>query len=309
MDKVCGAIGAMSGAILIGRPAVVAAGATAGLVAGALVGGPLGAAVGGVAGFLGGAALELTTRVGRLAGGMVGGHLGTAVGKAASALGMRPSAQLAEECKGFSLESLPGKLRNPMYTSHAKLSPEVSEKLAAQTQPGDVIITGDDADFRLELLMKVADKISTSGYGVSGDWTHIYMVDHGGTAMDILLGADGPERLPVAAAIADNTHAKILRPAYSSPEARDRVLKFMDKEFGNIKYDIFFNWFSDDQQYCLEYVGKAMQHEDPGLDMKTSTMLGFWPYMTADNFSGNPKLPEVASTGSNFWLNWLSHFT
>lgn len=308
--QVGGALGAMAGALLVGRPLAslaVAAGSAA--LAGSLLG-PVGAVVGGLAGLYGGVKLELKTKAGRLLGGMVGGVVGSGLGKVAGWLGASPSGALAQECKGFSLGSLPSKLLNPHYTSHPKVSAEIAAEGAALTQPGDIIITNDDGNFMLELIQKGIGLVST-GYGVKADWTHIYMVDHDNKVLDILLDGNGPTRFPVEHAFTDNCHAKILRPRYSSPEARQRVLENMNDKFGKIAYDDSFDFKTDDRQYCLEYVGKALMKEDPSLGLETSRILGrdTWQYLTPDNFDKNPNFEEVYSTGSNFWLNWLSHFT
>jgi hypothetical protein len=307
-QKVCGAIGTMAGALLVGRPGVTLAGGALGAFAGAAVGGPIGAVIGGLAGAYGGLKFELKTKVGRLVGGLAGGAIGSAVGWAAGKVGLRPGQTLARECKGFSVGSLPSKLLNTHYTSHSKLSKEIAEDGAKHARPGDVIITSDDGDFMLELATKGIGLLST-GYGVKGHWTHLYTVDHDDKCIDILLGAGGPSQFPVTHAFTDNCHAMILRPEYTSAEHRDKTLDLMKAQFGKIDYDMKFNWKTDESQYCWEYGAKAMMAGDPGVGLKTSKFLGFFDYMTSDNYIENPKMKPVYSTGSNFWVNWLSHFT
>lgn len=307
MDQVCGAVGAMAGALLVGRPFVVlATGAAAAAAAGSLLG-PIGAVVGGMAGLYAGVKLELKTKAGRLAGGMLGGAIGTAVGKVATQFGLKPSPTMAGECKGFSLKELPGKLLNPHYTSHPKMSPEIAAQAAALTRPGDVIITNDDANFMLEIAQKGIGLFS-KGYGVDADWTHAYMVGHDNKVLDILIDNDAPSEFPVEHAFTDNCHAMILRPNYSTLGQRDRVLKQMTSQFGKIGYDHKFDMKTNDRQYCQEFVGKALMAQAPQLELQTSSVFGR-EFLTGDNFYKNPNFQEVYNSGSSFWLNWLSHFT
>lgn len=305
-DQVCGSVGAMAGALLVGRPLVViGTGVAAAAVAGSLLG-PVGAVVGGMAGLYAGVKLELKTKAGRLVGGMVGGALGSAAGKVAGALGYKPSRTMAQECKGFSLQALPQRLLNPHYTSHPKMSAEIAKQGAALAKPGDIIITNDDANFMLEIVQKGVGLVS-KGYGADADWTHAYVVGHNNKVLDILIDNDKPSEFPVEHAFTDNCHAMILRPQYNSQGQRDRVLAHMTNQFDKIGYDHKFDMKTDDRQYCQEFVGKALMAQAPQLELRTSSVFGR-EYLTGDNFYKNPNFQEVYNSGSNFWLNWLSHF-
>jgi hypothetical protein len=299
----------MAGALTTRPLVVIGAGLALGALGHTLLGAP-GALALGTAGLFGGFKLEQKTKVGRLVGGMVGGVLGSVAGKVGGAFGLRPSEELARECQGFSLTSLPKKLLNPHYTSHPKLSQEIAREAAAQTQPGDIIITNDDGDFKFEIAQKLMGLVA-SGPGVAADWTHFYTVGRDNTVVDILLGAGGPTRFPVEHAFTDNTRAKILRPQYTTPENREAVLDWVDSQFGKVDYDTRFSLKSNDRLYCQEYGWKAFKSGDPDLAMEPSH-IGFgkhkWQFLTADNFDHSPKFKEVWSTGSNFWINWLSHF-
>ena len=320
-SKVYGAVGAMTGALAIGRPAmVVASGVVASAIAGSCFG-PLGTVVGAAVGLYAGFKLEQKTKMGRLAGGLAGGIIGSAVGKVAGWLGAKPSEAMQNECKNFSVASLPEKLLNTHYTSHSRLSPEIAAEGSKFAQPGDIIITNDDADFKLELVQKgvgLASRTSEmlglveKGNGCKANWTHIYTVDKENTVIDILLDGNGPTRFPLEHAFTDNTHAKILRPNFKSPEAKEEFLNWMGNQFGLVSYDLGFDMKTDNSYYCQEYVFKGLKSTGNDLDLKASQVgAGPWKkeFVSADTFDQNPQFKEVWSTGSNFWVNWLSHFT
>lgn len=295
--KVAGSVGAMAGA-LTGRVATVAAGAVAGAKLGGNWGVP-GAIAGGIVGAVGGGYLEAKSRVGRVIGGMIGGVAGVALGGAAQLFGAKPSQVMGRECRGFSLKALPGRLSNTFYTSHPLLTKEQAAEGMKHVRPGDIIITNDDGNFQLELLQKFT--------GGNSNWTHNYMVDNDGTVMDILMDNPGPTRWPVEHAFTDNCHALILRPKYQSEETLEKTLQASRDGFGKISYDMKFDLKTDDAQYCQEYAYKALQKGDPSIKIEPRSVLGK-KVVTAQEFQASKSFDEVWSTGSNFWINWLSHF-
>ncbi|MBI3928814.1 MAG: hypothetical protein HY319_24955 [Armatimonadetes bacterium] len=262
--------------------------------------GVAGAVVGGALGLAAGVKLELKTRAGRLVGGLVGGALGTALGTAAGGLGYRPSEVMSRETSGFSLKSLPSRLLNTHYTSHPKLSGTIVDEGMAHARPGDLIITNDDGDFMLEILQKLI--------GCRAHWTHNYLVDSDGTVMDILLTENKPTRWPLEVAFKDNCHAKILRPRYANPENLEKTLAAARARFERMTYDFRFDLKTDDAQYCQEYAYKALKEGAPEIRIEPRFRI-FRDFVSADEFEASPDLEEVWSTGSNFWINWLSHYT
>lgn len=298
--KVAGAVGAMAGA-LSGRVLMSVAGGVGGGVAASMLGlGALGTAVGSTLGLAAGTYLEQKSKLGRLAGGMVGAVVGMGIGKAADGVGLHSSELMASECKNFSLKSLPKKLLNPHYTSHKRLSGEIVKEGVAHARPGDLIMTNDDGNFMIELLQKAT--------GGGAHWTHNYMVDSDGTVMDILIDKEGPTRWPLEHAFTDNGHAQILRPRYKDAESLEKTLESARSRFGQMSYDFKFDLESDDAQYCQEYAYKALQEGAPEIRIKPRKALGLREIVSAEEIQNSPDIDEVWSTGSNFWLNWLSHF-
>ena len=298
--KVSGSIGAMTGA-LTGRVLTSLSGGALGGMAGAMLGyGTLGAVIGGAVGLAGTSYLEQKTKVGRLVGGMVGGTVGTGVGHLADAVGLHPSKTLAHECRGFTLGSLPKKLLNTHYTSHPRLSGDIVEEGVAHAKPGDIIMTNDDGNFMIEIMQKLT--------GGNAHWTHNYIVDNDGTVMDILQDQPGPTRWPLSHAFTDNGHAQILRPRYKNEESIEKTLEAARSRFGNMSYDFKFDLKSDDAQYCQEYAYKALQDGAPEIRIEPRKALYLRDLVSAEEFQESPDIDEVWSTGSNFWLNWLSHF-
>lgn len=321
-SQVSGNIGTLAG-VVVGRPLVVAAGAVvAGAVAGSVFG-PIGTLVGGALGAYGGYKLEVKTKLGRLLGGLTGGAIGSAVGKVGDWLGAKPNETLKKECSGFSVSSLPHKLLNVSYTSHHVLGKEVAAEAAAVAQPGDLIITNDEIDFKFELGQKAGGLLSRAcealglvpeGSGIRANWTHLYTVDKGEKVIDILLNHDGggPNHFDVQYPFMDNMHAKILRPAFTSEETKNNFLDWMNAQFGKVGYDLKFDLKSDDKLYCQEYAYKGLKATDPNLEIQpTYVGIGKWKrgFITADSFDQDPRFKEVwNSGGSNFWVNWMSKF-
>lgn len=299
-QKVYGSVGAMTGALSGRVLTALAGGAALGLGVGFLGLGGLAVGVGAAVGLAAGAKTELKTKVGRVLGGMVGGVVGSALGWAADKLGLSPSEELAKECQGFSVRSLPAKLKNPDYTSHKKLSGQVVEDGIAHTKPGDIIVTNNDGNFMLELMQKAT--------GGSGDWTHTFLVGNDGKAIDILVEDNEPREVPLARAFEENEHAKILRPRYQSPESAQKAIAWSQEQFGKITYDTKFDLDSKDAMYCQEYIYNALREGAPEIELTPRKALGFKPLLTADEMAASKDMDEVWSTGSNFWVNWLSHF-
>lgn len=299
--KVAGSVGAMAGA-LGGRALAVAGTAALGAAAAlaALPGGALLAAIaGGAAGLYAGYRMEKALKAGRVAGGMVGGALGAAVGRLADALGRRPQGVLGTECRGFSLAKLPGRLANPDYTSHPTMKPPDYAEGIARVRPGDVLITNDDRDFKLEILQKLL--------GYSGDWTHAALADENHGAMDILVTENHPTRWPLEFLFEDNCHVTVLRPRYSAPDSATKVLDAVRARFGNTTYDSKFDLGTDDAMYCQELLYKGFRQGDPGIEIGTRRVLGR-DFVGSDDFLASKDMEVVWSSGSDFWLNWLSKF-
>ena len=300
--KVLGSVGAMAGALTGRTLASGAVAAAAGLTAGAFGLGPIAIGAASLVGLAAGVKLELSSKLGRLGGGLIGGALGSTVGWVGDLAGFDTSERMRQECKGFSVTSLPGKLLNPNYTSHKKLihHPEKAAEGMALARPGDIIITNNDENFKLELLQKVA--------GATGNWTHTFLVDTDGSLIDILQEDNQPRRTPLRTAFEENEHVMILRPDYPSDEARDRGLAWSRSQFGKVTYDAKFDLETKDAVYCQEYLQYALEKADPSLPVEPMKAFGFKPLITADQFIDSPKMEEVWSSGSNFWENWLSHF-
>jgi len=296
--KVFGTVGAAVGAVLGRAATTVGTGVGAALLLGAL--GPVAAGIGAIAGLALGYKLESKTKIGRIAGGLIGGAAGMAAGAVTSKLtDFTPGEALTKETKGFSFKELFQKLKNPDYTSHTKLTKEEAEKYMAELKPGDIIITNHDGNFDFEITQKMLGK--------TGNWTHIGVISEKNTVLEVLIEADGTAETDPVTRFTDNHHVMILRPDYSSPDEAKKVIDEARSYFGKIKYDHSFNMKTDDRQYCQEYIYKVMRKAAPDVEVKSSSLLGL-EYVTADNFVSSSDMKKVDSTGSNFWINYLSKF-
>jgi len=299
--KTGGAVGAVLG-LMAGRALPAAGAAAGGWQLGQSLGGAWGGVAGAAVGFYAGIKLEQKTRAGRLLGGMLGGAMGTALGAAAGALGWQPSETLAGETRGFSLTSLPSKLLNPNYTSHHRLTPEQAAPGMALVQPGDVIITSDDEDFKLEWMQKLI--------GASADWTHAALVDENLQTLDIYISSNKPVQNPLGFIFGDNHHACVLRPRYRNQESIQKTLDYMRDKFDKITYDDNFDLASENAQYCQEYIYKGLAHGAPEIRIPTRKV-PLWgkELITSDEIRDSPDMDLIWSTGSDFKLNFLSKVT
>jgi hypothetical protein len=298
--KVFGAIGAASGAVLGRGATIIGAGIAGGMTAAAILGGPVTIGIGAVACMALGLKLEKKTKIGRILGGLIGGATGLAVGMAASKLShFTPSRPLAAEAKDFSFRTLLNKLKDPLYSSHKKLSHEEAVKLMEGVRPGDLIITSQDNKFNFPLTQKAMGK--------TGDWTHIGLVSEKNSVLEVLISADGTAETPLEDRIRANQHVMILRPGYEKPEEVKNVIDEARSLFGTMTYDHQFNMKSDDKMYCQEYIYKVFQRGAPDIEVKPFTLLGR-ELISADEFIASPDIKVVKNTGSSFWLNFLSKF-
>jgi hypothetical protein len=299
-QKVFGSVGAMTGALL-GRTAVSVGGAVlTGLAVGTLGLGAAAVGLGAIVGLGLGVKTELATRGGRLLGGLLGGTVGSGLGWAADKLGLDTSKSMAKECQGFSVAKLPSRLLDTDYSSHPKLQGAIVEEGTSQVKPGDILITNNDNNFKLEILQKLT--------GGAAHWTHAFLADDQGQVIDILQEDNTPRQMPIETAFNENQHIKILRPHYKSDESVAKTLAWSREQFGKITYDTKFDLTTKDAMYCQEYLYNALENGAPEIKIEPRKALGLREIVMSDELSSSDDISEVWSTGSNFWLNWLSHF-
>ena len=299
-QKVFGSLGAMSGALL-GRSLVSLGGAVVGgVIAGTLGLGAVAVGLGAVVGLGLGVKGELKTKAGRLLGGLVGGVTGSALGWGADKLGADTSEKMASECKGFSVAELPKRLLDTNYTSHPKLVGSIVDEGLKQVQPGDILITNNDNNFKLEIMQKLI--------GGSAHWTHAFLADDQGGVIDILQEDNTPRQTPLTTAFHENNHLKILRPNYKDNDSVAKTLEWSREKFGQITYDSKFDLETKDAMYCQEYIFNALKEGAPEIEIQPRKALGLRDVVLSDELSNSQDMKEVWSTGSDFWLNWLSHF-
>lgn len=298
-----GTIGAGIGAF-IGRTTIAP---TIGLTAGAAIGsafGPLGVTAGGVVGVAAGLYFEFKGKfqgifpIGRLVGGLVGGAVGMALGKTAQLLHVpAPTQRMADEMKGFTLGSLPGKLLNPTYTSHPVMTPADTKHFQGLLQTGDVIVSNNDVYMDFEIPERIL--------GVGGDWTHSVTYAGNGRVIEAL-GARGVIERDLGELVESNHHLMILRPRYKSPAEAQAVVDEARRHIGN-RYDGRFSLKTDERMYCIEHTYKSVSRGAPHIQMKPHSLLGL-KFVSPETFTKSPDMDLVYSTGSSFRYNYLSKF-
>lgn len=303
-QKAYGAVGAGTGA-LIGRLTVLpVGGAMAGAKLGSLLG-PAGAIAGGIAGCAAGLYVEMKGKfvgvfpAGRIVGGLIGGTLGSIAGAIIDRLPLKPhlSQGLAEETEGFSWKKLFSHLKDPTYTSHEVMAQPTLDEVRSRLQPGDVLVTNNEKflDFEIPLFLMAAH----------GDWTHTALYAGDGKVLESL-GSRGVIERTLDELITTNHHAMIMRPAYGTPDGPAKAIA-KARGFLGLPYDSGFSLKTDDKVYCIEHTYKSVKAGDPDIRLTPTKVLGI-PVVTPKTFVSSPDMKEMYSTGSHFFLNYLSKF-
>lgn len=302
--KVLGTQGAAAGA-LVGRFTVLPALGAVGLATlgsrllpgvGGWVGGAVGALVG--LGLEFGSDLTKTPQVGHIVGGMVGGVAGLATGKALSSVGWDPkvSKDLACDSESFSLKSLPGRLLRPDYTSHEKLGEQVYQEIMEFIQPGDVVVTTQNADQRTEALQWVLEG--------KGNWVHGTLYAGEGLVYDSNSYLDGVTQRPLRQALAVSERVRIIRPQYAEGEA-EATIHAAESALGNeyaVPKDL-----SDGPTYCTGAVYNALRKGAPSVKVEHAERFGL-KLVTGDSLGEGEDMVEIYSNGSSLKQNYRSKF-
>lgn len=300
-----GTIGAGVGALL-GRLAVPTVATVIGAQVGASMLGSFGGVIGGVLGLAAGGFVEFRNRqyqgvipVGRFFGGMLGGIAGASLGATFDRLGLNlTSERMRKETEGFSLAKLSGRLLDVGYTSHETLSAEHIQDFKSKLKPGDIVITNHDKWLDLEIPEVLL--------GIGGAWTHTAVYVGNGDVVEALWGT-GVGKRPVDELLAENHHARILRPAYKTDQdaqaAADEALKHV-----GAGYDAKFDLQSDESFGCVELVYKAVHRAAPYVDMQPHKLFGK-EFLSHKVFNRSPDMTVVEDSGSSFLYNYLSKFS
>ena len=311
--KAYGTVGAAIGSA-IGKTALPALGIVAGVLSASVLG-PIGAGIA-IAGLGAGFFAEKKLRAGNIAVGMAGGVIGSAAGKIAEKMNIAPSDKLAETTKNFSFKSLYSKLKTRGSTSMPKITLEQAQEFKKLLKPGDIIVGNNDTDMNFEIAQKLL--------GTSGNWTHACIVKDENTVMETLIPevtdrhlsdessasknrAGGFEENKIEDMIMRNHHLMILRPQYKDDETIQNVIE-VGNSFKNVQYDMRFNLSSDDKMYCTEFVYKVLQKAAPEIKIDPGKFMGI-KFVTADHIMASKDIDLITTTGSDFWTNYLSHYS
>lgn len=267
--------------------------------------GPAGTLVGGAAGLAVGLLTEFRNRkfegvvpLGRVVGGMAGGFVGVTLGTVLDKLNIDiTSDRLRQETKGFSYGKLFKRLSDVSYTSHPTLSPQQIDGFKAKLQPGDIVITNHDKWLDLE--------IPEALLGIGGGWSHTALYVGDGQVVEALWG-DGVLKRPVDELLAENHHARILRPAYQPGQA-EKAAAEANRHVGK-GYDATFNLADDSAFGCVELVHTTISRAAPQIELKPHKLLGK-TFLSHKVFNSSPDMEVIEDTGSSFFYNYLSKFS
>ncbi len=291
---------------LIGRFTVLPGAGALGLGAlGSRVGGLPGAVLGGAVGAVLGLGLEFGTeitkvpQIGHITGGLVGGLAGYAAGRAVGAVtdpGL--SDQLRNDSQTFSLGALPKRLADPTYTNQPKLGDQVYQEIMNVIEPGDVVVTSQNSDFRTEFLQYVLEG--------KGNWVHGMLYSGEGLVYDSNSFLGGQTERPLRQALATSERVAVLRPKYESEGQADRVLAYAKSQVGN-PYKMT-KHLEEGPTYCTGAVYNALRAEAPEIEIGSSTRFGR-TLVTGDSLVESPSMEVLYTNGSSLKSNYRSKFT
>ncbi|MBI3925864.1 MAG: hypothetical protein HY319_10015 [Armatimonadetes bacterium] len=294
--RVYGACGAAAGSFL-SHIAVLGAGAAAG----AALASPLGtvaAVAGGLAGAYAGVKLQAKTLVGRQIGGRVGAVLGDAAGRVAHAFGAPLRSDLVEETTGFSYGAMTTALGTTRYTNHPYVDPLEARDFADKLQPGDIVLTNDEACTEFSLLIAAVNG--------NADFNHALLYAGDGKVLESRTVTDGVAQGDLIEVLSHKHHAIAIRPHYREEEARASV--DAGRSLLGRGYDFRFR-FGNDALYCSEFVYEALKQGAPSIEFQPRPLLTRSVILPGD-FLRTSGADVVAETGTDTSLfnSYLAKF-
>lgn len=269
-NKVCGAIGAATGAFTgnLVPPAVGGyAGAVAGGILGTMAAGPVGGVVGKVIGGLAGAylggKLHIKSAVGRKVGGRIGGVVGKAFGLFAKALKIPLRSDHIKETKDYSYDKMKTHLDTINYTSHPHISEKNAEKFISKLKPGDLVLTNDEACTIFSIIIAAVNG--------KADYNHALLYTGDGKTIESRTVTSGVAEGDLKDVLMHKHHAVAIRPHYKSEDQADDVVQ-AGKDMIGAKYDFRFR-MGDNSMYCSEVVYKAVKEGASQINFKERPLI------------------------------------
>ncbi len=293
--KVFGAAGAAIGSNVGKATLPLGLGVAAGAIASSLFG-PVGIAAFAAVGIAGGIIAEKKSHAGKYAGGMAGGAVGVMAGNAAEKINYTPSENLASATQNFSLKTLFAKLKDLNYTSSEPISPKEKEAVKQIIQPGDILITNEDSEFKFEFIEKAI--------GLSGNWVHGALVKDKNTIIEMV--ASGYREVPIDVSLNENEHIMVLKPQYKNPQEIEKTIQSAQQHVGK-PYDSKMSLKSDDKLYCTELIYKSLKDGAPAIRIEPKSLFGF-KAIAPDKIIESPDIQTAFSTGSSLLHNYLHKF-
>lgn len=231
-------------------------------LAGALGFGPIGAVVGGAIGAAAAVKVQFKTWMGREVGARLGAIAGDFAGKGAFAAGIPLPSHLVETTRNFSYTGMREVLDDVSHNSHPRISPAEAQAFVAALQPGDVVLTNDEASTPFALATLIL-----TGRGC--DFTHgIVHTGNGKTVEARMKG--GVQRGDLISVLTQKHHAVALRPHYLPGQA-DATVAAAEAMIGK-PYDFKFK-MGNDSFYCSEAVYETLKTGAPQLQFQSRPVL------------------------------------
>ncbi len=296
--KTCAGVSAAAFS-LASHALMVGGGAWAGAAVGGAIGGPIGALVGGAVGAFGAFKLQTKTLVGRKLGGRAGAAVGAAAAPLLKAAGMPLRSNHIHETQNFSYAAMVSKLGTTEYTSHPHISAADADKFIAQLQPGDIVLTNDEACTIFSLLCAAVDN--------KADFNHALLYTGDGKTIESRTVTNGVAPGDLRKVLQEKHHAVAIRPRYEQGQAQATV-DAAGKMIG-IPYDYKFRP-TNAAMYCSEMVEDAVSQGAPQVKFDTHKVFGRQVVLPGD-FVHSDQADVVAEVGADRTLfdSYLAKFT
>ncbi len=296
--RACAGVGAASFA-LASHVLMLGAGAWAGSALGSAIGGPIGALVGGAAGAYGAFKLQSKTLIGRQLGGRAGAALGALAAPLVQKAGIPLRSNHVHETRNFSYSEMVKKLGTTQYTSHPHISATEADAFIAQLQPGDIVLTNDEAATTFSLLCAAVDS--------KADFNHSLLYIGNGKTIESRTVTAGVAEGDMKSVLMKKHHAISIRPHYQTGQAQ-AVIDAARAMIG-VPYDYKFR-MGNEAMYCSELVQKAVKAGAPQVTFDRWSVIGREVILPGD-FVRTGQADVVAEAGVDRGLfdSYLAKFT
>ena len=203
-----------------------------------------------------------------------------------------------ETAKNFSYGEMVKHAGDMNHSGRANIGLAEAQQFISRLQPGDIILTNDEAS----TPFATATLLATG----KADFTHGIVYQGGGKTIEARM-KDGVQEYSLEEVLLSKHHAIAIRPHYTEGQA-EKVVDAARQEIGE-KYDFKFG-FNSPGYYCSELVDHSMAQGAPQVEFKHRKILGKEVVFPADLLrTSQADVVAEAGIGHGFFDAFMSKFT